>query len=238
MLLRSVFLFIVLSMLVACIPALAQDETGKVLAKGGKMSGKLDLLAERGAAIKSALDSSDLALPDDIGKLIDAARLSGDPDNSWDLAFLLYSAEQKSGKKCEFITAKQLIDEATDKAHFAHDTTALAMASHAYQLIGDSATSQTLMAEYNAAVAAPKPTQKAGRFTYDLVVVNYTGEPLDVYCCGNFLGTVSDGMRMTWWDRSPVDSYHYFYAVGLYTGTSYRDTYNPDSWGVTRYTLR
>lgn len=237
MLLRSVFLFIVLSVLVACIPALAQDETGKVLAKGGKMSGKLDMLAERGAAIKAALDSADLKLPEDIGKLIDEARLSGDPDSSWDVALLLHSAEQKSGKVCEFITAKQLIDEATAKAHAAHDTTALVMASHAYQLIGDSATSAALMTEYSAAVAAPVPTPKAGRYTFDLVVVNNTGEPLDVYCCGNYRGMVPDGYRVTFYDRSPVDSRHYFYAVGRYSGTSYSDTYYAESWDVIRYNL-
>jgi hypothetical protein len=193
--------------------ALAQEGTSTKV-KAAK-AGEVTLLADKSADIKAALDTDGFKLPGNIGELIDKARESGNPAETWPVALSLMLAEKASGSESELVTSRALVDEATDKARRNKDAANLAMAAYAYQNTGDDAMFTTLMAESQAAASAATG-EKAGPYTFDMEVNNYWNEPADIYLEDAFLGTVYPGYYLFWSDL-PI-GYYYLYAYGLNSG--------------------
>jgi len=210
--LNKLVLGLLLCLMVAGV-AMAQEGTSQKV-KAAK-AGEIKLLADQSAGIKSALDTDGFKLPGNIGELIDKARESGNPAETWPVALSLWMAEKASGQTSGLITAQTLLEEATDKARRNKDAANLGMAAFAYQSMGDDAMFTTLMAESQAAASAATG-EKAGPYTFDMEVNNYWTEPADIYLGDAFLGTVYPGYYIFWNDL-PI-GYYYLYAYGLNSG--------------------
>jgi hypothetical protein len=193
--------------------AMAQQGTSETV-KAAK-AGEIKLLDDKSADIKATLDTDGFKLPGNIGEMVDKARESGNPADTWPVALSLWMAEKASGKTSSLISAKTLLSEATDKARRNKDAANLGMAAFAYQNMGDDAMFTTLMAESQAAASA-KTGEKAGPYTFDMEVNNYWTEPADIYLEDTFLGTVYPGYYVFWNDL-PI-GYYYMYAYGLNSG--------------------
>jgi len=202
---RTSFVLALLLMVASLSTALADEGTSNRETVGPV--GTVVLLGDQGVEVKAALDSAEFSLPANIGELIDDARKSADPADSWDIALALYMAEQASGQTSEHVTAAQLIAEATAKARAAGDAPGLLMAAEAHRYVGDDVAYDELMSEFEAASTEGGIGEKAGSYTFDLIIVNRSWEAADVYLDGSYQGYLYPG--------------EYFYFEDLWTGTWY-----------------
>ena len=197
-------------------------------------TGAIELLKDASVDIKAVLDSEGFTLPGNIGKLIDEARMSGDPADSWPVVMAIGWAEMESEAKSDLVTAKVLFDEAVEKALRSSDALSLVMASHIMKGLHMEDEANALF-EQSQSIASANEGEKASDYTFDLEVNNYWDEAADVYLDDWYLGTVPAGYYM-YFNDLPV-GYYYLYAYGVWSGDYGIVEVEGDSWSFTSVDL-
>ncbi len=208
----AIVLLVFMAYLVAA-SARAEGEGERCIAEP---SGSVVLVADQTAEILAALDTEEFRLPADVGELIDEARRSADPADTWDLALMLELAEAAAGRVSDAVSSAQLLEEATQKARRAGDACALLMAAAASRRSDDEASYLALLDEYRAAVTAETIVGK-GSSSFDLVIENRTSEFVTWYLDGDFMGSIAPGETAGLYD-APLAGECYLYAIGASSG--------------------